>query len=102
MTRIDGIIILDTNGKPLITSHFPLHPASYPSVHIDAYNHALKRARIDGTELPQIVWVQHMARGGMSGGGLCHLEREGLRYLVPVGQEGKSEVGLSIGGCGLF
>lgn len=24
----------------------------------------------------------------MGGGGLCHLEREGLRYLVPLGHEG--------------
>ena len=102
MTRIDGIIILDTNGKPLITSHFPLHPASYPSVHIDAYNHALKRARVDNVEVPAIVWVQNMVRGGMSGGGLCHLEREGLRYLVPVGQEGELLHESGTGFCNSF
>ncbi len=26
---------------------------------------------------------------GMSGAGLCHVEREGLRFLVPVAQEGE-------------
>lgn len=77
--------------KPLITSHFPLHPPSYPSVHIDTYNHALKRARAENEDLEPVIWVQTMVKGGgMAGAGLCHLEREGLRYLVPVGQEGES------------
>jgi hypothetical protein len=26
---------------------------------------------------------------GMGGAGICHIQREGLRFLVPVGQEGK-------------
>jgi hypothetical protein len=25
----------------------------------------------------------------MGGAGICHIQREGLRFLVPVGQEGK-------------
>lgn len=31
----------------------------------------------------------------MIGAGLCHMEREGLRYLVPVGQEGEPGVYLT-------
>lgn len=27
---------------------------------------------------------------GMGGAGICHIQREGLRFLVPVGQEGES------------
>ena len=112
MTRIDGIIILDTNGhvarysiachaetelcrKPIITSHFPTHPPSYPSVHIDAYNHALKSSS-SSSPLPSVIWVNTLSRlgsshdwVGMGGAGLCHLEREGLRFLVPVGHEGE-------------
>lgn len=60
-------------------------------MHIDAFNHALKRSRADGVELEPIIWVNTLLRGGMGGGGLCHLEREGLRYLVPVGHEGESQ-----------
>ncbi|WWD16046.1 hypothetical protein CI109_100471 [Kwoniella shandongensis] len=89
MTRIDGIIILDSNGKPLITSHFSTHPPSYPSLHIDAFNTARQRSIAQDKELDPVIWVNTLSRtgGGMSGAGLCHLEREGLFFLVPVGQE---------------
>ncbi|WWD10014.1 hypothetical protein V865_008147 [Kwoniella europaea PYCC6329] len=89
MARIDGIIILDPNGKPLISSHFPLHPPSYPSLHIDTFNSARKKAIADDEELDPVIWVNTLSRGGgsMSGAGLCHVEREGLYFLVPVGQE---------------
>ncbi|WRT67265.1 uncharacterized protein IL334_004232 [Kwoniella shivajii] len=89
MTRIDGIIILDSNGKPLISSHFPLHPPSYPSLHIDTFNTARKKAFAENEELEPVIWVNTLARGGgsMSGAGLCHVQREGLCFLVPIGQE---------------
>jgi AP-3 complex subunit mu len=104
MAKIDGIIILDQNGydgllglskitsslqwndfsKPLISSHFVSHPPSYPSIHIDTFNHLLRRSRIDNTQLEPVLWVS-----GISGAGLCHLEKEGLRFLCPVSQEGR-------------
>ncbi|OCF36507.1 AP-3 complex subunit mu [Kwoniella heveanensis BCC8398] len=89
MTRIDGIIILDSNGKPLISSHFAQHPPSYPSLHIDAYNTARKKALLDDEELDPVLWVNTLNKGGsgMTGAGLCHTMREGLCFLVPVGQE---------------
>ncbi|WVR05293.1 hypothetical protein IAU60_002306 [Kwoniella sp. DSM 27419] len=89
MVRIDGIIILETNGKPLISSHFPLHPPSYPSLHIDAFNTARKKALLSGEPLQPVLWVNTLARGGgaMAGAALCHVMREGLCFLVPVGQE---------------
>ncbi|WWC69284.1 uncharacterized protein I206_103222 [Kwoniella pini CBS 10737] len=89
MARIDGIIILDSNGKPLISSHFALHPPSYPSLHIDSFNTARKKAIADDEELEPVIWVNTLARGGssMSGAALCHIQREGMYFLVPVGQE---------------
>ncbi|GHJ86856.1 hypothetical protein NliqN6_3258 [Naganishia liquefaciens] len=42
---MDGLIILDSQGKPIITSHFRAHPHAYPLIHIDAYNHARARRK---------------------------------------------------------
>ncbi|RXK35486.1 AP-3 complex subunit mu [Tremella mesenterica] len=94
MSRIDGIIILSPNGKPLISSHFSSHPPSYPNVHIDAYNHAVTRngsisGQFGSSDEPRpILWVNTLVRGGgLGNAGLCHLEREGLTFLVPISQE---------------
>jgi hypothetical protein len=97
MARIDGIIILSPNGyvprlsctyrltppsKPLISSHFPFQPPSYASVHIDTFNHLLRKAQ---GELDPVLWVS-----GLTGAALCHVEKEGLRFLCPISQEGTS------------
>ncbi|WVQ78401.1 hypothetical protein IAT38_000487 [Cryptococcus sp. DSM 104549] len=99
MARVDGIIILDPNGKPLITSNFQSHLPSYPSLHIDAFNAARRKISTDKRkeELEPVLWVNTLSSGGAAGGGggrvglagagLCHLERDGLYFLVPVGQE---------------
>ncbi|KLT39843.1 clathrin adaptor, mu subunit [Cutaneotrichosporon oleaginosum] len=76
MARVDGVIILDPVGKSLITSHFS---SAYPAIYTDAYNHELRRARKDGRELEPVLWVHGVA--------LCHLERDGLRYLIPLTAE---------------
>ncbi|ODN98475.1 AP-3 complex subunit mu [Cryptococcus wingfieldii CBS 7118] len=83
--RIDGIIILDNNGKPIISSNFSSHAPSYPSLHIDAYNAARKRT----AELDPVLWVNTLDNGrtGMAGAGLCHSQRDGLCFLIPVGLE---------------
>lgn len=88
--------------KPLITSHFPNHPPSYPSVCIDAFNHASLRHLAEPSSSKQVdiepvLWVNTLSRAGggagmgvgMGGAGICHIQREGLRFLVPVGQEGE-------------
>ncbi|KAE8541076.1 hypothetical protein D1P53_002430 [Cryptococcus gattii VGV] len=91
MSKIDGIIILDTNGKPIICSNFTSHPLSYATTHIDTFNEARKRALVSGSGrgMDPVLWVNTLDRGGigMSGGGLCHSERNGLYFLVPIGQE---------------
>jgi hypothetical protein len=72
---LDGLIILDPSGKPIITSHFHAHPPNYPLLHIDAYNAALSRrkppyagtagvrgagvgcAEVVKDELEPVIWV---------------------------------------------
>lgn len=91
--------------KPLITSHFAHQPPSYAAVHVDAYNHharslahssASPSGVADGSSLPAILWVDTLtkaattsAQAGSGGAGLCHVQREGLKFLVPLGQEGE-------------
>ncbi|KAJ9119511.1 hypothetical protein QFC22_003219 [Naganishia vaughanmartiniae] len=45
MAAIDGLIILDSTGRAIISSHFRGHSASYPLLHIDAFNQALARSK---------------------------------------------------------
>lgn len=48
-------------------------------------------------DLDPILWVDNLAIGeasgsvGMGGAGLCHIEKEGLRFLVPIGREGNAQ-----------
>jgi AP-3 complex subunit mu len=84
-----------TGRKPIVTSHFPSHPPSYPSVCIDAFNHASQKHISDPStstrgSLDPVIWVNTLNKTGMGGAGICHIQREGLRFLVPVGQEGAS------------
>jgi AP-3 complex subunit mu len=39
-----------------------------------------------------VIWVNTLNKTGMGGAGICHIQREGLRFLVPVGQEGMSSL----------
>ncbi|WVO13977.1 hypothetical protein L204_101602 [Cryptococcus depauperatus] len=92
MTKIDGIIILDSNGKPIISSNFTSFSPSYASLHIDAFNVARKKALTvggDSKSMEPVLWVNILdsARTGMTGAGLCHSERNGLWYLIPVAHE---------------
>lgn len=80
-------------SKPIICSNFTSYPLSYATAHIDTFNEARKRALISGSGrgMDPVLWVNTLDRGGIgiSGGGLCHSERNGLYFLVPIGQEGK-------------
>lgn len=103
--RCEGFRADQEFSKPIITSHFPSHPPSYPSVCIDAFNHAAKSQLSEpsssssrATELDPVLWANTLSKTGtngtghgmgMGGTGICHLQREGLRFLVPVGQEGE-------------
>lgn len=107
MARIDGVIILDPVGyvppagsadpsKPLITSHFGGHPVAYPAIFTDAFNHELSKARGSGQaakerakeRIEPVLWVNSAANSAAGAGvALCHVERDGLRYLVPLSDE---------------
>lgn len=89
-----------TSRKPLITSNFTTHPPSYAAIHVDAFNHELSKQRAaiaaskdqnsdsKSTSLEPVIWVNSFSRSGGSGGSaLCHMERDGLRYLVPISSE---------------
>lgn len=64
---------------------------------MDAFNHALSKQRAalaakdtegEVAELEPVIWVNSFSRTGGSGGSaLCHIERDGLRYLVPISTE---------------
>ena len=95
-----------TNRKPLITSHFAHQPPSYASVHVDAYNHHSKQASasslLSETSLPAVLWVNTLTKAastsgqtGSGGAGLCHVQREGLKFLVPLGEEGELAISRS-------
>jgi len=65
-------------------------------VHVDAYNHELARVRAaeaagEQAKLDPVLWVNTLRKGaggtGASGAALCHIERDGLRYLVPISDE---------------
>lgn len=80
----------------MITSNFTTHPPSYAAIHVDAFNHALSQQRslaakadcdAEVTELEPVLWVNSFSRSGGNGSALCHIERDGLRYLVPVSGE---------------
>jgi hypothetical protein len=153
MAALDGLIILDSTGRPIITSHFRAHPSNYPLVHIDAYNQALARrkpsyadtgvtasvatscAQTVKDELEPVLWVtvpvggsgrvkrgkgKQMGNAGYADDsesdedsedeedeeeeeqaatwqtvGLCHLEREGMSFLVPLSQESELQTSSS-------
>lgn len=77
--------VLADGRKPLITSHFAGHPAAYPAIFTDALNHAIAASRSSGEQVEPVLWVNSLRSG--SGAALCHIERDGLRYLVPLSNE---------------
>lgn len=47
----------------------------------------MSTARVAGDELEPVIWVNTLNSGPGSGAALCHIERDGLRYLVPLSHE---------------
>lgn len=84
MAPIDGLIILDPSGKPIITSHFRAHTPNYPLLHIDAYNQALARRK------PSYAGPSAVLGGSGAGGRCAQTTRDELEPVlwvtVPVGQ----------------
>ncbi|KAI0314205.1 clathrin adaptor mu subunit [Amylostereum chailletii] len=78
---IDGIIVLEPTGKPIVQTGFRAHPPSYPLIHIDAFNNAVlnaKRLR----DIDPVLFVPSFEHDAPSA--CCHLQRNGLSFLCPV------------------
>jgi AP-3 complex subunit mu len=90
-------------SRSIVSSHFRAHPSSYPLLHIDAFNQALAKSRpgldVASTstlqELDPILWVSvpntsEYEEGAWLNTACFHVEKEGMRILVPVSQESES------------
>ncbi|KAG8924351.1 hypothetical protein FRC02_010491 [Tulasnella sp. 418] len=82
---MDGLIILDNNGRPIIMSNFRNHPPSYPLVHVDSFNDALSKTQEAGNtkSLDPVLYVSNTMQPS-----LCfHVESGGLRFLCPASED---------------
>ncbi|KAL5530266.1 hypothetical protein ACEPAF_6523 [Sanghuangporus sanghuang] len=79
---IDGLIILEDNGRPIIETNFKTTSPTYPLLHIEAFNNALSEAEsADGGQIDPVLYV-HTDQGPSV---CCHMEcGSGLRLLCPV------------------
>ncbi|PAV21129.1 clathrin adaptor mu subunit [Pyrrhoderma noxium] len=76
---IDGLIILEPSGRPIIQTNFKSTSTAYPILHIDAFNNALSDS-VNGQPDP-VLYVSTLE--GPSA--CCHVEcGDGLRLLCPV------------------
>lgn len=76
---IDGLIILESSGRPIIQTNFKTTSTAYPILHIDAFNNALSDS-VNG-QLDPVIYVSTLE--GPSA--CCHVEcGDGLRLLCPV------------------
>ncbi|KIJ56590.1 hypothetical protein M422DRAFT_148680 [Sphaerobolus stellatus SS14] len=78
---IDGLIVLDETGRPIIQTNFRNSSSSYPLLHVDAFNDALSKAK--GSNVDPIINV--MSPSGPSA--CCHISCGGLKILAPVSVE---------------
>ncbi|KLO16382.1 clathrin adaptor, mu subunit [Schizopora paradoxa] len=75
---IDGIIILEASGRPIVQTNFRSKGPAYPLLHIDAFNNALSETQYANLDPVLSVAAHH----GPSA--CCHMECGGLRFLCPV------------------
>ncbi|KAF5387738.1 hypothetical protein D9615_000065 [Tricholomella constricta] len=76
---IDGLIIVDNTGRPIIQSGFRSTSPSYPLLHIDALNNAL--AKSSGSVDP-VIYVPPYNTASASA--CCHVQCSDIRILCPV------------------
>ncbi|KAF7331763.1 MHD domain-containing protein [Mycena kentingensis (nom. inval.)] len=78
---MDGLIILDNTGRPIIQSGFRSKPLAYPMLHVEAFNNALGKARRAG-DVESVIFVP-----GDSPSACCHVECADVRILCPVSND---------------
>ncbi|KAF7433124.1 hypothetical protein PC9H_005072 [Pleurotus ostreatus] len=84
---IDGLIILDSAGRPIIQSGFRSTSPSYALVHIDAYNNAVAAAESKHGSRPgdidPVIYVPPF-NSADSPSACCHVPCGDLRILCPL------------------
>ncbi|EJD01288.1 clathrin adaptor, mu subunit [Fomitiporia mediterranea MF3/22] len=76
---IDGLIILESNGRPIIQTNFKSTSPAYPLLHIEAFNNAI--ADSERSQIDPVLYV-HSDQGPSV---CCHTECGiGLTLLCPV------------------
>jgi AP-3 complex subunit mu len=79
---IDGLIILDNTGRPIIQSGFRSTSPAYPLLHIDAFNNALAKAPRPGDIDPVLYVPPYNIADAPSA--CCHVACGDMRFLCPV------------------
>ncbi|KAJ7667599.1 Mu homology domain-containing protein [Mycena polygramma] len=79
---IDGLIILDNTGRPIIQSGFRSTSPAYPLLHVDAFNNAIPKSHRSGDIDPVIYVPPYNAADSPSA--CCHVECGDMRILCPV------------------
>ncbi|KAJ7499346.1 Mu homology domain-containing protein [Mycena latifolia] len=79
---IDGLIILDSTGRPIIQSGFRSTSPAYPLLHVDAFNNATPKSNRSGDIDPVIYVPPYNVADSPSA--CCHVECGDMRILCPV------------------
>ncbi|KAJ7229033.1 Mu homology domain-containing protein [Mycena pura] len=79
---IDGLIILDNTGRPIIQSGFRSKSIAYPLLHVDAFNNALPKSQRPG-DIDPVIYVPPYSVAD-SPSACCHVECGDMRILCPV------------------
>ncbi|KAG6375102.1 Mu homology domain-containing protein [Boletus reticuloceps] len=80
---IDGLIILDASGRPVIQSGYTSFPPAYPLLLIDTLNNELSKAsRTDSVD--PVIYVPPGIGDFSGGSACCHVEMGELRLIASV------------------
>ncbi|THU78790.1 clathrin adaptor mu subunit [Dendrothele bispora CBS 962.96] len=79
---LDGIIVLDNIGRPIIQSGFRSSTTAYPLLHIDAVNNAIQKAA-SPKEVDPVLYVTPYNTVDKPSA-CCHVESGDIRMLCPV------------------
>ncbi|KAI0069170.1 clathrin adaptor mu subunit [Artomyces pyxidatus] len=78
---IDGLIIIDPTGRPIVQTGFRAFSSSYPLLHIDTFNNAVAKAK-RAQDIDPVLYVPSYEMDTPSA--CCHVEHNGLKFLCPI------------------
>ncbi|KAF9520375.1 hypothetical protein BS47DRAFT_1311803 [Hydnum rufescens UP504] len=87
MVNLDGVIIVDETGRPIIQTNFRNVFPSYPLLHVDAFNNALEKVQSTATgsaRLDPVLFFNIPASPDRTNSVCCHVERNSLHILCLV------------------